>query len=97
MICFRYDKVADYYSHASADLTIHANAFANRANVVIYTLSTNVTSLPTAAYTIYAGIPHAQYEAKLDPTCTENGYDGYATLCPCGRIVISLISTSNVF
>ena len=87
------ETILTVYAHAQADLTLHANAFANRTNVVLYTMSTNVTSLPTAAYTIYSGIPHAQYLDKLDPSCTENGYDGYATSCPCGNIVSNVTYT----
>ncbi len=89
------DNVLTIYSHATGNLTIPTNAFNSRTNVVLYTMSTNVTSLSTASYTIYSGIPHAQYEAKLDPTCTEDGYDGYATDCPCGKIVSNV--TFNIY
>ncbi|MBE6624638.1 MAG: hypothetical protein E7622_03220 [Ruminococcaceae bacterium] len=87
------DSILTIYSHASGNLTFPSNAFNNRTNAVLYTMSTNVTSLPTAAYTIYSGIPHAQYLDKLDPSCTENGYDGYATNCPCGNIVSNVTYT----
>lgn len=87
------DKTLTIFSHANGDLSINSSAFANRANVVLYTTSTNVTSLSTTSYTIYSGIPHSQYKAKLDPTCTEDGYDGYATVCPCGAIVSEVTYT----
>lgn len=87
------ETVLTVYSHATGDLTLSSSAFANRANIVLYTMSTNITSLSSAAYTIYAGIPHAQYVDKLDPSCTENGYDGYATSCPCGNIVSNVTYT----
>lgn len=87
------DKTLTIFSHANGDLSINSSAFANRASVVLYTMSTNVTSLSTTSYTIYSGIPHSQYEAKLDPTCTEDGYDGYATICPCGAIASEVTYT----
>lgn len=87
------DKTLTIFSHANGDLSINSKAFANRANVVLYTMSTNVTSLSTTSYTIYSGIPHSQYEAKLDPSCLANGYDGYATDCPCGNIVSEVTFT----
>jgi hypothetical protein len=87
------DKTLTIFSHAKGDLTISSSAFANRTNVVLYTMSTNVTSLSTTSYTIYSGIPHSQYEAKLDPSCLANGYDGYATDCPCGSIVSEVTFT----
>lgn len=87
------DKTLTIFSHANGDLSINSKAFANRTNVVLYTMSTNVTSLSTTSYTIYSGIPHSQYEAKLDPSCLANGYDGYATDCPCGSIVSEVTFT----
>ncbi len=74
------------YAHAKGDLTFGSNALANRANVVLYTNSSNVTSLSNASYTIYAGIAHANTPYTKDETCFENGFIGYATDCPCGEI-----------
>jgi hypothetical protein len=36
------------------------------------------------AYTIVYGIGHKLVEAYEEPTCTENGVNGYKTDCPCG-------------
>lgn len=80
------DVVLTIYAHAAGDLTLGSNALANRANVVLYTNSKNITSLSNATYTIYSGISHAYTPHTEAETCFENGYIGYATDCPCGNI-----------
>ena len=74
------------YAHATGDLTLGSNALANRANVVLYTNSKNITSLSNATYAIYVGLAHAVTPHTEAETCFENGYIGYATDCPCGEI-----------
>ncbi len=74
--------------HHSADaFTYTSNTFNGRGTngIILYTVS-EMTEITTVPYTIYSGIPHSQYEATLDPTCTVDGYDGYATDCLCGTI-----------
>ncbi|MBQ8163295.1 MAG: leucine-rich repeat protein [Clostridia bacterium] len=83
------------YSHASADLSINSNTFANRTanGVILYTNATNITSLNKVPYTIYCGIPHEQYEHTEAETCLANGYIGYKTDCPCGTAVYDVTYT----
>lgn len=80
------DAVLTIYAHATGDLTFGSNALANRANVVLYTNSKNITSLSNATYAIYVGLAHAVTPHTEAETCLENGYIGYATDCPCGEI-----------
>ncbi len=91
------DNVLTIYSHATGNLTIPTNAFNSRTNVVLYTMSTNVTSLQSSlsAYTIYSGIAHAHTPYTKNETCLENGYIGYITDCPCG--VINYGATYKVY
>ncbi|MBQ2810034.1 MAG: leucine-rich repeat protein [Clostridia bacterium] len=80
------DSVFTIYSHGTGNLSFGSNALSNRSNVVLYTNSTNITSLSSATYTVYVGIAHAHTPYTKDETCFENGYIGYATDCPCGKI-----------
>ena len=80
------DVMLTIYAHATGDLTLGSNALANRANVVLYTNSKNITSLSNATYAIYVGLAHAVTPHTEAETCFENGYIGYATDCPCGEI-----------
>ena len=65
-------------------VTIYTNAPITNGSVFNNCNETTKNGVYYPAYTIVYGIGHKLVEAYEEPTCTENGVNGYKTDCPCG-------------
>jgi hypothetical protein len=95
------EKPVEYYIHSSS-ISLPNNTFGQSKGLIIYTNApiTNGNAFSSCAgktyngidypaYTIIYGIPHAYTSTTVDASCTENGFVGYVTDCPCGQTISS--------